>query len=151
MLRTAIVVTVLGAAACGGGNKQAQTTPPGGDGDDVAVDDDGGGGDVSGGDEMVPPEKMDAIQRTLDRRRAIASRCLTDAVEAGEAKKNARGKVTVNFVVTTGGKARDVSIASTSLDSEMVQQCVIELVASTTFPELPRDLDWSYTFAFEAF
>jgi hypothetical protein len=141
----AVVVTLV---ACGGGKKD-DTTP------DEDTSDEGGGGGMSTDDGadpgMCPPEKLDAIKVALDRKRNAATRCLTDAIDAGEADKNARGMITVGFVIETNGHPRDVSVQEASLDSKMVQDCVVDVVAKMTFPELPSDLDWSYTFAFEAY
>jgi TonB family protein len=141
------VLAVVSLAACGGGGKKEDTTP-----DESGMGDEGGGEDMSGGDgEMVPPEKMDAIQRTLDHRRDAASRCLTTAISEGKAEKNARGKITVGLKITPDGRAKDVSIQKSSIESQEVQDCVVGVVQETVFDPLPKELDWSYTFAFEAF
>lgn len=148
MVRAASVVTVVMVlAACGGADKKEETLPDEGGGDEVV---DEGAGDT-GTDGMVPPERMDEIQRTLDRKRAVATRCLTDAIEAGDAPKNARGRVTLGFVISPAGKARDIEVLETSIESKQVQDCLVDLVGTIDFGELPRDVNWSYTYAFEAF
>jgi hypothetical protein len=130
--------------ACGGGKKQVEEPT----GDDVASgDDDAGGG---GGDVMVPPEKMEEINVRLDRKRSIAARCLSDAVEAGEAPKNARGKITLEFVISPAGKAEQIKVAKATFENEAVRNCVIGKIQDIAFPELPKALEWSYTFAFES-
>jgi hypothetical protein len=146
MGRNITLALVVSLAACGGGGKSEDTTP----------DDEGGGGGGMSTDDtsdpgMCPPEKLDAIKVALDRKRNAATRCLTDAIDAGEADKNARGAITLGFVIETSGQPRDIAVQEASLDSKMVQACVIDVVAKMTFPELPQDLDWSYTFAFEAY
>jgi TonB family protein len=141
------VLAVVSLAACGGGGKKEDTTP-----DESGMGDEGGGEDMSSGDgDMVPPEKMDAIQRTLDHRRDAASRCLTTAISEGKAEKNTRGKITVGMKITPDGRAKDVSIQKSSIESQAVQDCVVGVVQETVFDPLPKELDWSYTFAFEAF
>ncbi len=145
MVRRIVTVLVLVAAlgACGGGGgKTEETIPDEGDGEEVEPDDDGG---------MIPPERMDAITNDLNRKRQTASRCLTEAIDAGDADKNSRGKITLEFVIAASGKPRDISVVNATLKSKMVQDCVVELVGNMDFGALPRDLDWSYTFAFEAF
>src|SRR5262245_49543815 len=106
-MRSALLVAIV-LAACGGGGKKETVEP----------DNSGGGGDrgTEGGDAMVPPEKMDEIQRLLDRKRLVAARCLTDAVNSGEIKnKNAKGFITVEFVISSGGKAQDIKVAKTNI------------------------------------
>jgi hypothetical protein len=149
MMRTTCVVLtslVVGAVACGGGKQKAEP---------VYADDggDGGGGDDggdAGADDMVAPETMDEIRVRLDRKRGQAARCLSDAVLAGHAPRNARGKITLEFVISTAGKAQDITVAKASLTIPEIHQCVIEKVKDIGFPELPRPLEWSYTFAFES-
>ena len=142
-----IGAVVVGLAACGGKSKGGDTTPDEGTADE-------GGGETQAADEdsaMIPPERMDEIQSTLDRKRDSASRCLTSAIDEGEAPKNAHGKVMLEFVIGTDGHAKDIKVAKTSIESEKVSSCLVELVGKIDFGPLPRDLDWSYPFAFEAF
>jgi hypothetical protein len=143
--RSIAVCLLCGLIACGGGGKKDVNEPTG---DDVATgdDDSGGGGD----DVMVPPEKMEEINVRLDRKRSIAARCLSDAVIAGEAPKNARGKITLEFVISPAGKAQGIKVAKASFENQSVTDCVIGKVQDITFPELPKALEWSYTFAFES-
>ena len=141
----AVAVMLAGAVACGGGGKKQVNEPTGGD-DTTAGDDSG----TSSGEVMVPPEKMDEINTRLDRRRNAVARCLTDAQIAGNAPKVAHGKMTVEFVVSPSGKAENIKIAKTTMDNQVVQDCVIQKVGDTAFPELPKPLEWSYTFSFQS-
>lgn len=143
--RCVMVAVLTVAAACGGGGKK-DTTEAGGD---VAVDD-GGGDSSGGGDVMVPPEKMDEINVRLDRKRASAARCLSDAVLSGDATKSTHGKITLEFVVSPAGKAENVRVTQATLDNQKVQDCVIDKVRDTEFPTLPRALEWSYTFSMDS-
>lgn len=142
MVKFAAVVAVL-CVACGGGEKKEDTLPDEEGGEEVVED-------TSGGD-MIPPERMDAIQQELDRKRNVATRCLTEAIDAGKADKNARGKITLEFVITTTGQARDVKIVKSTIQSDMVDECVADVVRKIDFGSLSKDLEWSYTYAFEAF
>ena len=146
MVRFVIAISAVAAVACGGKGKSEDTTA-----DDEVVEEGGmSGGDPCAG-EMCPPEKLEAIQNELNRKRGVATRCLTDAVDAGEADKNARGKVVVEFVIQQNGQATDVNIVKSSIKSQVLEACIVDLISKIGFPEIPRDLDWSYTFAFEAF
>ena len=142
------VALIASVAACGG-HKAAATSP-------VATGDDDGGGDEGGAssdpcaDGMCPPEILDGITQTLDRKRTIVARCLADAVRAGTAPKNAHGQIALEFVVTRDGHAKGVKVTRSTVKSAAVDTCVADKVAQMTFPEPPKDLDWSYTYAFES-
>ncbi len=139
-----LLIAALFVTACGGG-KKADTTP---------TDDTSGGGEVSppvdGNANMVPPEKMEEITRMLDRKQRIMSRCLADAVDATELPKNARGKVTLEIVISPSGSPETVKVIKSSLESQRVNDCVIGHVKSIQFPELPKRYETSYTYGFEA-
>ena len=103
----------------------------------------------SSSDDMVPPEKMDEINHSLERKRQIMAHCLATAVDNKELPKNARGKVTVEIVIT-GGRANNVKVVRTSLESKTLSECVISHVKEIQFPDLPKPYETSYTYGFEA-
>lgn len=139
LIRRAVLAALL-CAGCGG--KHADTTPVGdtSDGEPVAHQDSA----------QVPPEKMDEISRTLERKRSVMSRCLAIAVDNKELPKNSHGKVTVELVISPGGKADSVKIVRATLQSSMLNDCVISHVKEIQFPELPKPYETSYTYGFEA-
>jgi hypothetical protein len=100
--------------------------------------------------EMVPPEKMDEINRNLARKRQVMSRCLSLAIDNKELPRNSKGKVTVELVIAPNGKADDVKIVRASVESAMLNDCVIARIKEIQFPELPRPYVTSYTYGFEA-
>lgn len=143
-----LALTFVILTACGGSKKSSTT-------DHVASGGEESGGDPCMGEDpcaggMSPPEVLDAIQQNLLRRRTAAARCLTDAVNAGTAPRNARGAVALSFVIGTNGKARDVKVVKSSIQNEVVEQCVVAKVEEIDFGEVPNDLDWSHTYAFES-
>jgi hypothetical protein len=127
-------------AGCGG--KHADTTPTGGAAS-------GGGAARAAGDAQVPPEKMDEINRDLDRKRTIISHCLAIAVDNKELPKGSAGKITLEIVIT-GGKADSVKVVRSTLESRTLSDCVIHHVQEIQFPELPQPYETSYTYGFEA-
>jgi len=145
MVLAAATALAVAAGACGGKDKGADEPAPVGGGDDVAGEDEGG--DPA----MVAPERMDEIKALLDRKRTSVARCLPEAIQAGKAEKNARGRITLEFVISRQGKATGLKIANATLTSEMVQECTMNHVANIDFGALPRDLEWSYTYSFEAY
>ncbi|HEU4732145.1 MAG TPA: AgmX/PglI C-terminal domain-containing protein [Kofleriaceae bacterium] len=140
-LHRALLVACV-AVGCGG--KHADTTPA-------------GGGTAGGepaeharGGEQVPPEKMDEINRDLDRKRPIVSRCLAIAVDNKELPKNSAGKITLEIVISPAGKAEDIKIVRSTLESKTLTSCVVHHVEEIQFPELPKRYETSYTYGFEA-
>lgn len=130
---------VFSLAACGGKAKSEDTTAAGDD----------PGASATGGT-VVGPETMDEIRRALDRKRNVVARCLAPAIDASELPKNARGRMTLGFVISPAGKAGSIKIIKSSLDSRMLTDCVIGHVEEIEFPQVPDPLPWSYTYGFEA-
>ena len=130
--------------ACGG--KKGDTTPRdnggtlGGPHQDAA--------DQSG--RMIPPEKMDEILQLLSRKQGIMSRCLAVAVDNKELPKNSHGKVTLDITISKDGKADQIKVIKTTLESKALTDCVIGHVKDIQFPELPAVYPTSYTYAMEA-
>jgi hypothetical protein len=142
-MKKALLLAVL--VACGGHKSQPQDpTGP----SVLGVQDQGDPSDHSGN--MIPPEKMDEIQQDLKRKEMIISRCLADAVEAGDAKKNTHGKVVVELVVAPSGKAQNVKVVKSDFTAQSVNECTIKHVQDIEFPQIPRKYETSYTFAMEA-
>ena len=83
------------------------------------------------------------------------------AIDARTGRAKALGKggvvVTVKAPGNDQGAAQliidvtDVAIVKSSIQSQVLETCIVDLISKIGFPEIPRDLDWSYTFAFEAF
>lgn len=148
-MKTMAMVSLVLIAACGGGGGSSSggDTTPDDNGDEEVVDDEGGD------DEMIPPERMDEITRQLDRKRDTSGkRCLERAIDNQELKKNARGSIQFNFVISSGGTAKDLEIVKNSFEeSPLFTECMTELLTGIEFGSLPRDLPWSYKFKYEAF
>jgi hypothetical protein len=142
-VKKALLLAVL--VACGG-HKSAPQDPSGPS--VMGVQDTGDPTDRSGN--MIPPEKMDEIQNDLKRKQQIISRCLADAVEAGDAKKNTHGKVVVELVVSTSGKAQNVKVVKSDFTAQSVNDCTKKHVEDIEFPQIPKQYETSFTYAMEA-
>jgi hypothetical protein len=140
-------VVVMAFVACGG-KKAASTTTT----DDTSDQDQADADRKQDASEanMVPPEKMEEIQRILERKQRIMSRCLADAVDAKELPKNSRGKITLEIVISPAGTPDQVKVIKSSLESAKLSECVIGHIKTMQFPELPKAYPTSYTYAFEA-
>lgn len=137
LLLTAAAALAL--TACGGKSKSEST----------AAADSSPAAESSGGN-VVGPETMDEIRRALDRKRNVVARCLAPAIDGGELPKNARGRITLGFVISPAGKASDLQVVKSSLTSKILTDCVMGHVRDIEFPQVPEPLPWSYTYGFEA-
>ncbi|HEX3481634.1 MAG TPA: AgmX/PglI C-terminal domain-containing protein [Kofleriaceae bacterium] len=142
----ALAAGVLFGLGCGGGQR-ADTTPPAAGGGEAQAGPAGQGGDAG---DAVPPDKIDEINRQLSRKREMMSRCLSAAVDNKELPKNARGKVTVEIVISPSGAADSVKIVRANLESKMLDDCIIGHIKEIAFPQLPRSFETSYSYGFEA-
>ena len=147
MMKTSLLFVVIAAAAgCGSKNKNNAEESSG-----LLIDTQATSADTTDrSGAMVPPEKMDEVNRALQRKQMIVSRCLADAVESGEAPKNSHGKVTLEIVIAPSGHASKVSVIKSSIEAQSVQDCVKKKVEEVAFPELPKDYETSFTYAMEA-
>lgn len=144
-MKNMLLVAVLVAVGCGGKNKK--DAEEGG----ATIDTQATTGDPTDrSGSMVPPETMDEIASLLQRKQMIISRCLSTAVEAGEAPKGARGKVTLAIAIAPSGKAEKVEVIKSTIESKTVQGCVKRHVEEITFPTVPKVYETSHTYAMEA-
>ena len=140
------VVAVLVLAACGSKNKNDSN-----EGGGATIDTNATIGDPTDrSGNMVPPEKMEEVNSALLRKNGIMSRCLSAAVEAGNAPKGTHGKITVELSISPSGQATKVDVVKSSIESKEVQGCVKRHVEEISFPELPKEYETSYTYAMEA-
>lgn len=142
-MKKILVLAVL--VACGGHKPRSQD--PSGP-SVLGVADTGDPNDHSAS--MIPPEKIDEIQNDLSRKQMIISRCLAEAIEAGEAKHNTHGKVTVELVVSTSGKAQNVKVVKTDIQAASVLECTKKHVEDIEFPQLRKQFETSFTYSMEA-
>ncbi|NVB78985.1 MAG: AgmX/PglI C-terminal domain-containing protein [Kofleriaceae bacterium] len=148
MTKTSLLVVVLAAtAACGGKNKNDVEESGGG----ATIDTQATTADTTDrSSQMVGPEKMDEINRALQRKQMIVSRCLASAVESGDEPKNSHGKVTLEISISPSGQASKVNVIKSSFKAQSVSDCVVKKVEEIAFPELPKQIETSWTYAMEA-
>lgn len=148
MTKTSLLVVVLAAtAACGGKTKNDAEESGGG----ATIDTQATTGDTTDrSSQMVGPEKMDEVNRALQRKQMIVSRCLASAVEAGDEPKNSHGKVTLEISISPSGQASKVNVIKSSFKAQSVADCVVRKVEEIAFPELPKQIETSWTYAMEA-
>lgn len=143
----AMLLSIAVLAACGGKKTQTEDTTTSG----VTIDPNATTADTTDrSGAMIPPEKMEEINRLLDRKRPAVSRCLTMVVDNQELPKGSRGKMTLGITVGTAGKATRVQVIQASLESKSLETCVVDKVQEIQFPDLPSQYQTTYSYAFEA-
>jgi hypothetical protein len=140
----AIANAVLALAGCGG--KHGDTTPSEATSGEATP----APSAAASSEQMVSPDTMDEINRSLSRKRQSMSRCLALAIDNKELPRAAKGKITVELVIAPSGKADDVKIVRATVESRMLNECVIGRVKEIQFPELLKPYQTSYTYGFEA-
>ena len=129
-------------AACGGAKPMVATEPQ----EEAAAP-----SEPSSAGELTDPALLEQIQTTLDHKRVAVSRCMSEAVSHGDVdREHSRGKIFLSMVISTSGHAEQITVGKTNIASDKVKACVIEKVKEAGFPELPKPLNWSYEFSFEA-
>jgi len=138
---TAIILTLaVWAMACGGGEKKVE--------EPVAGDDDGAAQHEQSQEYIVPQEKLDAVQRYMDRQRNFIAYCWGDALEAGEVETGQSGHITLSFQVQTDGTVGNIKISEEEPKSKTLESCVLEKARRWKITTLEKPLDYSYTFGF---
>ena len=143
-MRAALIAVVV--IGCGGGGKKQSEESTG-----PTIDPNATTGDTTDrSGSMISGDKMDEINRLLDRKRPTVSRCLTMVVDNGGLPKGSRGTMTLDITVSTAGKASSVKVIKSSLESKPLEDCVIGKVNEIEFPQIPSQYQTTYAYAFEA-
>lgn len=99
-------------------------------------------------EELIPPEKLEAVNTLLERKRFGTSRCVQAAQDAGQLQPAESIKVSVSFFVGTAGKAHDAKITEGGGRAAALETCLVEFIEGLTFEALPRDVEFSQTYYF---
>ncbi len=147
-LMGATLAVCLMSWGCGGSGKKAAEEPV--QPEDGALEEDDEPDYEPVDDTLVPPEKFDAINQSMNRKGPAVSRCFADAIQEGRVSKNSKGTITVALVVTKGGDPKDVKVLpSSTIREKAMEGCVIDEIKHTRFTTLPKDLDFTYTYRLE--
>lgn len=133
-----VVASGLVAAMGCGGSKKAPVEPE----QEVVVEDDGDDEE----DELISEDKFDEIASFFKRKRRLVSRCFVKALEAGEVAKTDKAAVQLTMTISKSGKLKKTRITMCSHKSDVLRNCVLEYAKGWTVTDLPKDLDYSYTF-----
>lgn len=98
--------------------------------------------------ELIAPEKLEAVNTLLARKRFSTSRCVQAAQDGGELKPSQSVKISLSFMVGTAGKAHSSRVVSGAGTSKILETCLIEFIEGLQFEALPRDVEFSQTYYF---
>lgn len=143
-MKKVLLIALVLAAGCH--HKQTSTD----DGEEHQAPVGKGDGPVYTEGSQIPPEKMDEVNRMLQRREPSVSRCLAMVVDNKDLPKNSRGKMTVSMTIGTNGTASDLKVDSDTLNSKPLEDCVVGKIKEIPFPQVPKPYPTSYTYGFEA-
>ncbi len=94
------------------------------------------------------PAAYAAVSEFFGKKRPYVSQCYGNAITNRELKEDAKGRIRLALHVLPGGRAEDVRVVETTLQSKPVEDCVVKLVQSWTLPSPDRPLDFLYTYEF---
>src|SRR5215813_6320943 len=130
-MRAMILVFAVG-TACGGAKSEQAAAPA--------------APAVSGA--AADPAAYAAVSDFFARKRPFVSQCYGDAITNRDLKEDAKGQIRLGLRVLTSGKAENVRVVETTLNSKPVEDCVVKLVQNWTLPAPDRPLDFLYTYEF---
>ena len=100
-------------------------------------------------DELFPPEKFDEIKRFLTRKNKFLTPCFSKAIEAKEVSARGNARVTVTMVITAEGRITKPKVTEMKPESQVLANCMFDMMKRWKLGELPRALDFSHTFGFD--
>lgn len=143
MRRTSVMVMVgvalvWGAFGCSGPASETRPQPQ-----PTAEPEEQGGPD----ERAISPEQLEEVQRTVRIGQDAITACFEDEMQR-QGDRTLTGKVTVNILVGTAGKAEKVDIVQSTFDSPEFQKCIDLTIRGWEFPALPSPTPFSYPFQF---
>ncbi len=134
------LVGSLALASCGGSEKKSEPAPT------PLVEMEEEEEYVDQEDEMISDDSFNEIKRTFERKSSTVARCYPDAVEAGEADKEGKIKLTVGMVIQKSGVPLELKVIGTTKRSAILETCVLEAIGRWQFSDLPQELPYTFTF-----
>jgi len=84
----------------------------------------------------VTAEQNDAIDALFRRKAPALQRCWQEEYERTQNRK-VEGDLSLQMVISTGGKANDVKVLTSTINSPPIEKCVVAEVTGWSFPEGP--------------
>jgi hypothetical protein len=102
-----------------------------------------------GNQDVVDPEVYERVTAAFEAKRNAVGRCFADALADGKIERKAKGTVTFEMTITTGGKASNVKPVKDSLKSAEVTDCATQLIESWELPKPETPMPFSFIYNFE--
>jgi hypothetical protein len=96
----------------------------------------------------VPPEQIDAVQEVFRRKEQAVNSCYTAGIEETKNRK-LEGKLMLSMVIKPSGRATDVKVLETTLNTPTIERCIIKLVEGWEFPKVAEKLPMTHSYAFK--
>ncbi|MES1165560.1 MAG: AgmX/PglI C-terminal domain-containing protein [Verrucomicrobiota bacterium] len=96
----------------------------------------------------ISPDKQAEIQLLLQQRNPSTLKCYNDVL-AEKHDRAFKGHVAVLITLEPSGKAADVSIVNSNLNSKEVHDCLIAKIKEFEFPQLEHGGSMQYVYHFE--
>lgn len=144
MSLTRKVLGLTGALVLGAANFGCATTGPGGEERIRVVREPEKVAETGG----IAPDKQAEIQLLLQQRNPSTLKCYNDVL-AEKHDRAFKGHVAVMITLSSSGKATDVSIVNSNLNSKEVTDCLIAKIKEFEFPQLEHGGSMQYVYHFE--
>ncbi len=92
----------------------------------------------------IDPERQNAIERTFARKAGDLQACWTKEYDKTHDRK-LEGDLTIQMTVGPTGKASDVKIIKSTMNSASVEGCVMQMIPTWEFPEGPNPVPYLRT------
>lgn len=98
----------------------------------------------------VPPETYDQLQLFFQRRASpLQYRCYTSVLERTGGKM-IDGDLGLSMVILPGGKANEVKITRSTLNSPDIEKCVLDELRSWVWPDVPAPAPYAPSILFKS-
>jgi len=135
----AVALCALSLSACNGASKPPVTGPNGEEYRPAP-----GPADMG----SLPAEKVEELSDYFTKKGTYVARCYQKELER-RGDRSLVGKVTVKLRISADGRASNVEILQTTLNTPAVEQCIVEDIRTWSMPELPNPVMWTWTFEFQ--
>lgn len=98
----------------------------------------------------IPPETYDQLQLFFQRRASpLQYRCYTSVLERTGGKM-IDGDLGLSMVILPGGKANEVKITRSTLNSPDIEKCVLDELRSWVWPDVPAPAPYAPSILFKS-
>jgi hypothetical protein len=98
---------------------------------------------------MATSDQLDALTKTFQHKATVVTQeCYTPELSKN---KDLQGAVTLTMTVQPDGTASGVQVASSTLNDQTVEGCLVTQVSKWHLPTISAAQPWSWTYTFKPF